>query len=576
MMMLQRVGKCIKDMPFAWLLAVVILFAGIFLRTYHFNEWLLFKGDAFRDAVLVSHVFNDGVGSLPLFGPKAGGTQLHLGPFFYYFQSLAVLLFQDTSAPVLAYPDVLFSILTLPLIFLFVKRYFSFAWALAIMAMLSCSFFAIEYGRFAWNPNSVPFWITLFLYALLRAYDDNESKKTLWAGVAGGALGIASQLHFSTFLGLPILTVLFALWNYIVAKKTVTYRSIAVFFGVLFLIYTPVLLDEWMTHGENTREFFKAIHSKGAAQGWLIMNLWRDISMFGKYSLRILTGVTDASMARYVAACMVIVVGIWANVRLYLMEKDIRKRQFLVASFLLVSVYFLLYIPLAFKIDRPRFFLPFLFMPYVMIGYIFTYAKSIGYKNIAYWGSIIAVTFVVASNIVMVDRWMRELALSQTSVKQEKTLKGQEFYWTWGHFERAAAVMNSRCQNDVLQYTMSKNTQEFGFSIEYALRMGSGREAVVQTRNYKSPGTQGCYFYVSRTGENLSKLVQESQHDESIDAGGIAVTQWYPKDATREYTPDSIGKLISLDTKIRKHKRLTWSDVGVLFRGERRVVNQLQ
>jgi hypothetical protein len=92
---------------------------GVFFRTYHFHDWLQFKGDAFRDATMVSNIIDAGAESLPLLGPRAGGTMLRLGPIFYYFQSLSATLFQSLDAPVLAYHDVFFSILSILLFFFF-------------------------------------------------------------------------------------------------------------------------------------------------------------------------------------------------------------------------------------------------------------------------------------------------------------------------------------------------------------------------------------------------------------------------------------------------------------------------
>ena len=74
--------------------AAVIL-AAIFLRAWHFHDWLFFKMDQARDALLIKQVLENGPGWLPLLGPKAGGTHLNLGPAFYYFQYISAFLFQS-------------------------------------------------------------------------------------------------------------------------------------------------------------------------------------------------------------------------------------------------------------------------------------------------------------------------------------------------------------------------------------------------------------------------------------------------------------------------------------------------
>src|SRR5512146_3127228 len=88
----------------------VVIIAAIFLRTYHFHDWLYFKMDQARDAMLVNEAYQNGPGNLPLLGPKAGGTKANVGPAFYYFQYLSTVIFHSNQPDVMAYSDLLFSI----------------------------------------------------------------------------------------------------------------------------------------------------------------------------------------------------------------------------------------------------------------------------------------------------------------------------------------------------------------------------------------------------------------------------------------------------------------------------------
>jgi len=126
------------------------------------SDWLFFKMDQARDAYLIKQTLENGLGWLPLLGPKAGGTHLNLGPAFYYFQYLAAFLFQSAHPAVLAYPDLLFSILSIPLFFLFLKKYFPRDWSMVLAGLYAVCFLGIEYSRFAWNPNSLVFFNLLF------------------------------------------------------------------------------------------------------------------------------------------------------------------------------------------------------------------------------------------------------------------------------------------------------------------------------------------------------------------------------------------------------------------------------
>jgi hypothetical protein len=111
-----------------WILLAIILL-GTFLRAYNLNDWLDFGDDQVHDAILVEAVVR-GETAWPLLGPdmsKSGNgstegssreNRFHIGPVYYYFQILSAKMF-GTEPYRLAYPDLLFSILSIPLFFIF-------------------------------------------------------------------------------------------------------------------------------------------------------------------------------------------------------------------------------------------------------------------------------------------------------------------------------------------------------------------------------------------------------------------------------------------------------------------------
>ena len=118
---------------------ILILCIGIFLRTYHFSDWLHFEMDQAIDYDLVSPAVDFGPGHLPLLGPNVGGGLLRLGPAFYYMEYLSALVFGNdpTGHAMLV---LLSSIFAIPLFYLFAKRYFSPVLSLGLMAVFSFSF----------------------------------------------------------------------------------------------------------------------------------------------------------------------------------------------------------------------------------------------------------------------------------------------------------------------------------------------------------------------------------------------------------------------------------------------------
>src|SRR5450759_1909390 len=85
----------------------IIIAAAFFVRTYKFDDWLYFKMDQSRDALLIKNIVDNGPGYLPLLGARAGAVKLkhgflRLGPIFYYFQYASVMIFHSTEPYVLA------------------------------------------------------------------------------------------------------------------------------------------------------------------------------------------------------------------------------------------------------------------------------------------------------------------------------------------------------------------------------------------------------------------------------------------------------------------------------------------
>ena len=255
---------------------LVILFGAVFVRTYSLDEWLYFKMDQARDALLLTNILENGPGSLPLLGPRVGAVELQhgflrLGPIYYYFQYFAGVLFHSSEPSVFAYPDVFFSIAAIPLLYIFARLYFEKRHALMVTALYAFSFLIIQYSRFAWNPNSLQFFILLSFYGLLRFLNDERAAAKKW-WIVLWALGsaIGSQLHFFGFfslLGVSGLLILFhfkiwkqSSWREFLRKERLRQFAIfsAIVVGVFAVFYTPVILSDSLRGGENTRNFFEA------------------------------------------------------------------------------------------------------------------------------------------------------------------------------------------------------------------------------------------------------------------------------------------------------------------------------
>lgn len=256
-MKISDIKNSINKIPVRIWVLIFIIAVGIFLRTYHFRDWLVFNPDQARDATIVEKVLS-GQKSWLILGPEAGNTRFHLGPWFYHLEIVSAKIFG--SAPnTMAYPDLLFSVLSIPLFYIFLKKYFSTKLSLALSGLYSASFFAVKFSRFAWNPNSIPFFVPLFLLGILYLLGPDRKKSYLGAAMVGIGIGVGTQLHILLFFIMPTVAILFFLFLFF-RKSPILPK-----FGKIGITLALVLITNagqiayGMNHSaSNVKKFFKS------------------------------------------------------------------------------------------------------------------------------------------------------------------------------------------------------------------------------------------------------------------------------------------------------------------------------
>ena len=259
---------------------------------YQFENWLHFELDQARDARVVDEAFQGDFFDLPLLGPKAGGTFLRLGPAYYYLQYASGLVFGDTPSGVAFFVPIL-SLLAIVAVYLLFRRGFALYESLALTLLFTVSVYVVLYGRFAWNPNLLIFFIPVGLYALLRVVDRGEQFKGRWFLAALFFLTLATQFHFLAFLALPVITAVFLLlkrpifsWKYWVSGLVIA-----------LVLYSPMMLNEWAAGFTNTQEFLGAITEKSSKENHTFLEkLVRNTTEYAEHGIIILTGFEGATM----------------------------------------------------------------------------------------------------------------------------------------------------------------------------------------------------------------------------------------------------------------------------------------
>ena len=404
------------------------------VRFYHFHDWLYFKMDQSRDAFMVANAVQNGPQDLPLLGARAGATKvkygfLRLGPIFYYFQYLSGALFHSVKPDVFAYPDLFFGIMVLPLLYVFSRIYFKRYISLLIMLMYAFSFLIIQYSRFAWNPNSLPFFVILSFIGLLKMLNPQKEKnRKWWVALWATGLAIGSQLHFVGFFSLIGVSGLLVIYHYKLWKATnirkifkkEIFKKIAISIGValaVFLVfYTPVIISDSMMHWENSKDFIQAFSSKPTNHSFI-----EKLGKNTEESIKYYTMITTSYIANhdhpsknfwpYLFSILVFISGIVLIIQSIKKTKNNLKKDFLLLLLFWIGFFFVMTTLVAYQI-RPRYFIFVFAVPFIFLGIIFEFLEE---KKIKFYPYIIAslVALILLFNANGTTAWFKEQSKSQ-------------------------------------------------------------------------------------------------------------------------------------------------------------------
>jgi len=411
---------------YTWILALIMI-VNIFLSSYHFHEWLEFSPDQARDATIANNVIT-GQESLPLDGPQAGNTHFSLGPLYYETQYFSALIFGNTPQA-MAYPDLFFAILSVPMLFLFLKKYFSVRMSLFLTAVFSISYFEIINARSALNQHPISFFAVLFLYALLEIMQKPKGNRLiLWYSFLGISVGVGIQLHAILVFTMPVLLILVLVWQW--RNKIFSWKGVVFMLTMFLVVNTGQIMHEMTTKASNTKALFKSVASRSEADGSLlhkvkvlaICQLSSDIHMISSsmnepkcelsFNLAISDGVENYAplaliqvnwqkiLVIFLSAvflCGGFIILIWAFFR---KEKDQQRKNFLglVAAYNIITLAVLL--PVASEIEM-RYFVVLIFMPFVLFGLWLNWFLQ--YKKIGKIIVALIAGLLLATNIYIVS-----------------------------------------------------------------------------------------------------------------------------------------------------------------------------
>ena len=221
----------IKNFIKANFVFILIFLVAFFLRFYRLSEFAQFLSDQGRDAIIIKRIIT--FEHFPAIGPPTSIGQVYLGPFFYYFIAPWLLIFRFNPTG-LAFGTVFFSVFFLVLSFFLIKSSLGKTTALFFLLFNSFSYILIDFSRFSWNPNLLPYFSFFTVYLFLKARETN--KKFLYF-LAGSFLSFSIQLHYLALTIIPPLAILLLKDLYQNSKKR--WANILSFLVAFFIFTSP-------------------------------------------------------------------------------------------------------------------------------------------------------------------------------------------------------------------------------------------------------------------------------------------------------------------------------------------------
>ncbi len=246
---LLGLGDWIKKNPLEFSFLLAILLVGAFLRLYRIDEYMTFLGDEGRDVIIVRRIFTEL--HPPLIGPGTSVGGMYLGPLYYYMMALPLLLsgFSPVGPAVMV---ALLGVATIFFIWFVGKKWFGNFAGLIAGGLYAVSPVPIIFSHSSWNPNIMPFFSLLCVYAIWKVWKEN---KLNWLVVMGISFAFVLQSHY---LGLLLAPTLFLFWIITLikekSKKVFIQKSILGLISFLLLM-SPLLIFDLRHDFMNAKAF---------------------------------------------------------------------------------------------------------------------------------------------------------------------------------------------------------------------------------------------------------------------------------------------------------------------------------
>jgi len=253
----------------------IILVIGAVMRFWRIGEYMTFLGDEGRDAIIVRRLLVDF--DPILIGPGTSIGNMYIGPLYYYLIAPALLLanFSPVGPSMLI---ALIGVVTIGMVWWIGRSWFGKSGALLAAFLYAISPTVIIFSRASWNPNVMPFFALLMMYAIWMVW---EEKKLWWLAMASVCFAFVLQSHWIGLLLGPLAGVYWLLtlrdekWGGSV-KRFVCISAVSL--GIFLVLMSPLLIFD-MRHGwinfTNMKTFFTVRQTTVSARPWnAVPQMW--------------------------------------------------------------------------------------------------------------------------------------------------------------------------------------------------------------------------------------------------------------------------------------------------------------
>ena len=222
---------------------IILLLVSVVLRVSNLTAGTEFLGDQGRTFLHVLSAWESK--TVLLLGPTVLSGQ-HLGPA-YYFLIAPFLIGSGFQLVWGAYAVIFYGCLGILFSALAFRLLFIPPVAVFLTALWALSPFGVGNDRFLWEPNIVPSFVMLFVYAIALIL--RTERKFLGSLILGLSAGILVQLHYPNLLFIPLSGLVFIILFYKDKESREVWVKLAAAWIIIFLfVLSPFLVYEF-THG---------------------------------------------------------------------------------------------------------------------------------------------------------------------------------------------------------------------------------------------------------------------------------------------------------------------------------------